>query len=253
MSPMASKKRLTCFFYQNGEAKVFSKEIDSSQINIEAETIQSIIEEQKINPYNLSFVIDDDKETYKAEYLDSLADFCSRKHLLKMETLIKKVSKEETAAENLVSWTRRCSIRTLSEETWIDKHASGTLRKNKAIGFSYRQQYLAERIAYEFGYGFEILPRSQITFGDPISEENCKPLTEAGWHIERYMALNVFNDRIEAKYIHASYRDNSSREGVGIILRETSASWIPAGHIVFSIIAEFNPHLKIWEKAINPF
>lgn len=161
-----------------------------------------------------------------------------------METLIK------TSPDN---FQRRVDLRKLSEDHWIEMHGSGTLRKNKKIGFSYRTQYLAERVAYEFGYGFEILPRSQITFGDPITEENCKPLTEAGWHIERFMEMNVFNDYIEAKYINASYRDNSHREGVGIIIRETSAVWLPVGHIVFSIIAEFNPRMKEWEDAINPF
>ncbi len=252
MFTLASKrrKRITCFFLKNGQSISFSKEVDTTNSNCEAEAIQSIIEEHGINPYNLSFVMDGDKETYKAEYLDSLEDFSERKHLLKMETIIKKSEANEA---NVEAWAKRVAIRNVSEECWIEKHASGTLRKNKKIGFSYRTQYLAERVAYEFGFGFEILPRSQITFGDPITEENCKPLTEAGWHIERYMSTNVFGDFIEAKYINASYRDNSKREGVGIILRETSAGWLPAGHIVFSIVAEFDPIKKAWKDAINPF
>lgn len=168
-----------------------------------------------------------------------------------METQIRNVG--ETAAGKSPTLDRRIAIREMSENEWIEAHGSGTLRKNKRVGFTSRTQYLAERTAYEFGYGFQILPRSQITFGDPITEEDCHPLTEAGWHIERYMMLDVFGDRFEAKYIHASYRDNSQREGVGIIVRETSAIWLPVGHIVFSIIAEFDPIKKEWKDAINPF
>ena len=167
-----------------------------------------------------------------------------------METLINNI-KLDTIRPDLLN--KRIAVRQMSESDWIEKHGSGTLRKNKRIGFSYRSQYLAERVAYEFGYGFQIVPRSQITFGDPITEENCPALTEAGWHIERYLQLNIFGDYLEAKYIHVSFRDASQKEGVGIIVRETSAAWLPTGHIVFSIIAEFDIEKKKWKNAINPF
>lgn len=149
--------------------------------------------------------------------------------------------------------TSLINIRDLSEADFIDRHASGTLRKNKRIGFAYRSQYLAERVAYEFGYEFEILPRSQVTFGDPITEENSSAVTEAGWHIERYMSRNPFDDYFEAKYIHVTERDESKREGIGIVVRETSAMWIPTGHLVFAIVAEFDMVKKVWKNAINPF
>lgn len=164
-----------------------------------------------------------------------------------METLVKSIDQ----AALFIALEKRTAIRTMSEPDWIERHASGTLRKNKRIGFAYRTQYLDERVAYEFGYGFQILPRSQITFGDPISEGNCSAITEAGWHIERFIETNIFGDFAEAKYINASFRDKVE-EGVGIIIRETSAPWIPSGHIIFSIIAEFDPLKKVWINAINP-
>ena len=244
-------KRISCFFMKDGQTLSISKDVQTDNPNGEAEAIQSIIEEHHINPYNLSFVLDADNETYKAEYLSSLYDFHSRESLLHMETIVKPLEAQSALEDS--AFNRRLNLRTMSEEAWIEKHASGTLRKNKRVGFSYRMQYLTERVAYEFGYGFEILPRSQITFGDAITEGECHPITEAGWHIERYIETNVFGDRVEAKYIHAAYRDNSQREGVGMVVRETSATWIPAGHIVFAIVAEFNPYLKEWESAINPF
>lgn len=170
-----------------------------------------------------------------------------------METVVNKTAEDVQSLAMAFASKKRLAIRNLSEDEWIEKHGSGTLRKNKRIGFTYRTQYLAERVAYEFGYGFQILPRSQITFGDPITEGDCHSITECGWHIERYMELDIFGDKVQAKYIHASFRDETKKEGVGIIVRETSAPWLPAGHIVFAIVAEFNPYTKEWEDAINPF
>ena len=50
----------------------------------------------------------------------------------------------------------RVTLRLMTAEGFIDKHASGTLRKNKALGMAWRAQYLEERTAYEFGWGFEL-------------------------------------------------------------------------------------------------
>lgn len=170
-----------------------------------------------------------------------------------METVVKKLSIDDEAVVYTQVMKQRVAIRNMSESDWIETHGSGTLRKNKRIGFTYRTQYLAERVAYEFGFGFQILPRSQITFGDPITEENSHPITEAGWHIERYMEMNLFGDRVEAKYVHVSYRDNSQKEGVGMIVRDTTAPWVPPGHIVFALVAEFDPYRKAWNESVNPF
>ena len=217
-----------------------------------AEAIQQAAEEHGINPYNLAFTVDGDDITYVAEYCKGLHDFRSRQELLKMETEVKRdESAVEAAAIEAVR--KRLRTRSMPEADWIENHSSGTLRKCKRIGFSYRTQYLAERVAYEFGFGFEIVPRSQITFGDAIAEQDCHPITEAGWHIERYMQLDVLGDRFEAKYINVTRRDGTVAEGVGIIVRETSAPWIPAGHIVFSIVTEFDKQLGEWRDAINPF
>lgn len=250
MSRMVKEKRLTCFFYSEGRIVPHTIIVDDNEPNSIANKISDLVRDKKNKFYNLACISDGKELTYNAEYLKTLEDFRSRKHLLNMETLIKKLDDSEPVAPGL---QKRWAIRNLPESEWIERHGSGTLRKNKRIGFTYRTQYLAERIAYEFGYGFQIVPRAQITFGDPISEENCHAITEAGWHIERYISLNIFDDYVEAKYIHASYRDNSKKEGIGIIVRETSSLWIPSGHIIFSIIAEFDPYRKVWKDAINPF
>ena len=149
---------------------------------------------------------------------------------------------------------RRLAIRLMSMEAFIERHGSGTLRKNRRIGFAVRNQYLEERTAYEFGWEFEILASTRVTFNVPISEQDQHAVTEAGWHIERYLEMSTFpEDYFEAKYIHVEYPDGSRREGIGLIVRQTSASFVPKGHIVFAIIAEYNARKKRWKKAKNPF
>lgn len=135
---------------------------------------------------------------------------------------------------------KRVKERMMSAEEWIETHGSGTLRKNKRIGFAWKQHYMEERIAYEFGYPFEMAPRSRITFGDAISGGDEKAITEAGWHIERYMTLSVFSeDYFECKYIVFAETEEKTREGIGIVVRQTSFA-IPSGNIIFAIVAPFN-------------
>jgi hypothetical protein len=147
----------------------------------------------------------------------------------------------------------RVALRLLSAEEFVHRHASGTLRKNMQLGMVWRAQYLHERTAYEFGWEFQCLPRSRVTFGDAYTEGDCKPVTEAGWFCERYTSLAAFpGDRLEVKYLNVEYSEENKREGIGLIVRETSAEFVPDGHIVFAIVAEYDPRLKRWKRARNP-
>jgi hypothetical protein len=154
---------------------------------------------------------------------------------------------------NCPALKNRVVLREMNAEDWIVRHASGTLRKNKEVGMAWRAQYLEERIAYEFGWCFECLPRSRVTFGDAYTEGNCQPITEAGWLCERYISMLIFpEDHCEVKYINADYGDDEVREGIGLIVRQTSAPWVPDGHIVFAIVAEFDPVRRKFKRAQNP-
>ncbi len=148
---------------------------------------------------------------------------------------------------------KRVAIRMMTDDEFIEQHASGTLRKNKRLGFGWRSQYLVERSAFEFGYPFECLQRTRITFGDAISEGDCHPVTEAGWHIDRYIAMSVFEeDFFEPKYIIVEYANGKRKEGIGIVVRTTSAPWVPDGYIVFAIVTEYDDVAKKWLDARNP-
>ena len=90
-------------------------------------------------------------------------------------------------------------------------------------------------------------------FGDAYTEGDEAAITEAGWHIERYLQLSLYpEDQFEAKYVNVEYKDGTAREGIGMICRQTSAAWVPTGHIVFAIVAEYDPLQKRWHPARNP-
>jgi hypothetical protein len=160
---------------------------------------------------------------------------------------------EETLNSNHSGIKNRLNLRTMSKEEFIETFGSGTLRKNTRIGFDTNLQYKEERVAYEFGWGFQILNHTRITFGIPISEGDCHPVTETGWHVERYLNFNLFEEDIfEMKYIQIEESDGTKIEGIGLICRQTSASWIGHNQILYSMIAEYVPGVG-FKDAQNPF
>lgn len=167
-----------------------------------------------------------------------------------METRKVTMNKE---IESTPALAKRVAARLMLAEDFVERHASGTLRKNKRLGMSWRTQYLHERVVYEFGYGFECLARSRVMFGDAFTLADCGPLTEAGWLCERHIEMSIFpEDRYEVKYITIEEDGGKRREGVGLILRETSASFVPDGHIVFAIVTEFDVAKDEYLPAVNP-
>lgn len=136
------------------------------------------------------------------------------------------------------------AIRTAAEDEFIDRYATGTLRRNRRLGFAWRTQYLEERVAFEFGWGFQCQPRSRVTFGDAITEGDCRQVTEAGWVLDRYLLRHPFpEDRFQVKYIKYESHHHIY-EGVGLILFQTSAAFIPNGSVVFAVVAPYDPAKK---------
>lgn len=149
---------------------------------------------------------------------------------------------------------RRYLIRNMSADQFIALHSSGTLRKNKALGMRWRDQYLAERTAYEFGFGFECAQRSRIMQGEAYTGGDCHAITEAGWHMERYITLSIFPaDEYLVRYIQLEESDGTRREGIGLVVAKTDASFIPPSHMAFAIISEYDPKAKAWREPRNPF
>lgn len=177
-----------------------------------------------------------------------------------METLVVDIHEDMVeAGKTCVSIGNAIEARSLNPQDWIDRHASGTLRKNARLSFSWSSQYRVERVAWEFGWGFEMLPKTRVTFNTPITYGDCRAVTESGWHIERCIERNMWmNDQYEAKYIiveggGGKGEAKGRREGVGLLLKKTSAVWLPRGYIVFAIIAEYDYNTHEWGDPINPF
>ena len=178
-----------------------------------------------------------------------------------MKTKVVPLSEE---VKNSPALKKRLEIRTMSADRWVEEHASGTLRKNKRLGMAWKSHYYVERSAYEFGWKFGIVPQSRILVGNTFTEGDNSAITEAGWHIERYQEMNIFpEDIFLCKYINVEFSGKKGGdddeecdgviEGIGIVVKQTSAPWVPEGHTVFAIVSEFSPKSGKWKKAQNPF
>jgi hypothetical protein len=76
------------------------------------------------------------------------------------------------------AFAARLAARMMPQQEWIDRHASGTLRKNARLGMRHRSQYMEERTAWEFGWEWQCVPSSRVTLGDAITEGDCSAITE---------------------------------------------------------------------------
>jgi len=152
------------------------------------------------------------------------------------------------------TYAKLAALRSMSEDDFIERHASGTLRKAKRIGMDYFDQYMHERVAYEFGWVFESVPANRVSYRKAESAGDCKAITEASWHIERYLERSVFHeDKFCVGYLGISDEDgNVISEGIGIIVLETSAQFIPTGHVVCGIVAPRSACSREYAEAINP-
>ena len=140
------------------------------------------------------------------------------------------------------------SLRKLSREEFIEKHGSGTLRKNYRLGFNVDYQYYHERVAYEIGYEFELFSIDQknanipgnhysLEYSFDVKSRPDDPVsTEVGWIVERHLTRNMFP---EDKYKLAQLDGN-----IVLILTETSMD-IPEGVIILAKVAAFDSHFDL--------
>lgn len=142
--------------------------------------------------------------------------------------------------------------RTISNNDWIEAHASGTLKDNKDMGFVWSIQCLSERLAYTFGYGFSAFKSHLVTFNKSISECDEAAYTLAGRYSKYYIAKKLFDeDYFEPKYIIIKDEHGKKEwEGIGLIIRETSATFIPNNTLVLAKVAQYIPKAG-WQPVIN--
>jgi hypothetical protein len=156
----------------------------------------------------------------------------------------------------LTQITEIVKLRQMSDDEWIELQGCSTVRRARRLGATWKDLYRKQRVCFEFGWHFEILPRSRVLFGDATSEGDCPAITEAQWLSERYILRRPFpEDYLEYKCIRITAQDDNAkieREGFGLILRKTSATFIGAGNIVFCFVTEWDLVKKVWKEAVNP-
>ncbi len=140
-----------------------------------------------------------------------------------------------------------------SNKDWVRAHGSGTLRDNMELGFVWSIQCLSERLAYTFGYGFCAHKAHLVAFNDSISECDERAYTLAGRWTKRYLAKSLFpEDYFELKYLMLFNEVNVCEwEGIGLVVRQTSATFIPANTMVVAKIARYDTSRHAWDAPVN--
>lgn len=175
-----------------------------------------------------------------------------------METIVKSIN-EELKKVNSSGLQLQIKMRSTPLNKWLSdkelsERLSGTLKKSARIGMRHSTLLEHEAICQTIGWAFEVTHASRVTFNDAITEGDCHPLTEAGWHIDRMISTCIWpEDQFECKYIIIDDADCGRREGVGIVCKSTSVQWIGNGKLVFALIAEYDQVRKDWKPAVNPF
>lgn len=176
-----------------------------------------------------------------------------------METIVVEISKEikECKSKGL---QLQVKMRETPLKDWLNTsdladRLSGTLRKNARIGFKHQSQLEHEAICQTLGWGFEILPTTYLTFNDAVTEGDCHSLTEVGWHVDRILNINPFDEDVfELRYINIQNQEGFIiRQGVGLIVKKTSVQWIKKGSMCFALLTEYDNIKKEWTDCVNPF
>jgi hypothetical protein len=164
-----------------------------------------------------------------------------------------KTEKVDISRESADLPERIVAARMQSNAAWVEAHGSGTLRDNRELGFVWSIQCLAERLAYTFGYGFVACKASSVTFNDAISECDERAYTVAGRWVKRYLARSLFpEDYFEVKYVIVRGEDGAVQwEGIGLIVRQTSASFIPDNTLVVAKIVRYDLARGAWDAPVN--
>lgn len=175
----------------------------------------------------------------------------------------------ETKIQPLSDYWKNCeskgiknqiTMRTTPLQEWLTHpllkdRLSGTLKKNASVGFKYLEQLKNEAICQTLGWGFQIMKSTYITFNDAITEEDCPPLTEVGWHTDRLLNIHPWEeDEFVLKYIIVQdKRGQIQKQGVGVVVKQTSIQWIGSGNLVFALLTEYNPISEEGSPCTNPF
>lgn len=129
-------------------------------------------------------------------------------------------------------------------EHWAAAYGSGTLRRALEEGMAWRELYLHERVAFEFGYGFSPAQRSRLNLGQAFAEGDSPGTTETCWWARalRWRAAQCGRPAtVSVHHARLADGDGGAREGIAIVYApKVRPSWLPADRslVAFTTTAE---------------
>lgn len=133
------------------------------------------------------------------------------------------------------TWVRQAYIDKIPEG-WVEAYGSGSLRRAREENLRWKDMYLEERAAFEFGYGFQPVLKSRIAFGDALAESDSPATTETCWWARR---LRRLNPDAEVRVLHAHLTEDSTREGIGILITpKQTPHWLPKDRVLFAFTVD---------------
>mgnify|MGYP003556521921 FL=1 len=140
-------------------------------------------------------------------------------------------------------WAAFSEYNTQVKQAWIDKvpaawiaeHGTGSLRRAREEGMRWHNMYLAERVALEYGYGFDAVNASRITYGEALAEGDDAATTETCYWARalRYRAKRD-NKALDYVVCHATLTEDERIEGIAIrCIPHERPHWLaPRFHLV---------------------
>jgi 8-oxo-dGTP pyrophosphatase MutT (NUDIX family) len=133
-------------------------------------------------------------------------------------------------------------------ERWVSRFGSGTAKRAIEEGMAWRELYLIERAAFEFGYGFQIAHLSRLTVGRALAEGDSRATTETCWWA-RALRWRAERDKRHAKVsvVHARLDDGGEvTEGIAILYEPTvRPSWLPQERVLIAFTSK-------GDQTVNP-
>jgi hypothetical protein len=109
-------------------------------------------------------------------------------------------------------------------------------------GMRWREMYLGERIALEFGYGFEAVPASRCQLGDALATSDDPSTTETCWWARalRYRAHRDGRaDVVRVVHARISDSDGGAQESIALHLTPNPwPSWLPRDRRILALTVQ---------------
>lgn len=142
---------------------------------------------------------------------------------------------------------------TMSAAEWVDKYATGHLQDLKEMGAKWHSEYLEERCAMDYGYGFRVVPRTKIKTGPPVAEGDSVGHTTLVHLTHRLNLRDIFGDNYKPVYLNVQESPLTHIEGLGIVVEHTvRPSWLPEDFVIVSMVAECDTQKHEWKAPVNP-